>query len=286
MRDIEKDSVGVIGLGIIGRGAAQVLRKAGKKVYVWNRSPKPEPNFLGSPAELAGAAQVIQIFVTDGKALLDVIEQLKPALSQGHVVLNHSTVEPRATVSAYEEVKSTGARFLDSPFTGSKEAAANGALVYYVGGDPALLEEIRPLLSVTAKEILHVGKIGEATLLKIATNMISAATVGVLSEAIGLVAAAGIDPNTLQTAIENNACGSVLTSMKLPSIIARDYEAHFSLKNMFKDAKFALDLAGDYGLELPVLSTTANVMYRAMEQGHGEKDYSAVAISYQNSAGS
>ena len=125
------------------------------------------------------------------------------------------------------------------------------------------------------------GRVGEATVLKIATNMISAATVEVLSEAYGLVTAAGIEPERLQHAIENNACGSVLTSMKLPSIMAQDYDPHFSLKNMFKDAQYALSLAKDLQVELPALSTTANVMYRTMKAGHSEADYSVVARRFQ-----
>ena len=281
MAKSEVDKVGIIGLGIIGNGVAGVLRKENQEVYVWNRSPKPEPNFLGSPGELARIANIIQIFVTDGEALLGVLDQMKDKLTSNHVILNHSTVELQATVEAYKLVKETGAKFLDAPFTGSKEAAANGALVYYVGGEAEVLERVRPILELSAKEIVPIGRVGEATLIKIATNMISAATVGVLSEAYGLVNAAGLNPEVLQNAIEHNACGSVLTSMKLPSIIARDYEPHFSLKNMFKDSKFALELAKDYGLEMPVLSTTANVMFRAMQKGHSEKDYSALAIAFQ-----
>lgn len=281
MAKSEVDKVGIIGLGIIGNGVAGVLRKENQEVYVWNRSPKPEPNFLGSPGELARIANIIQIFVTDGEALLGVLDQMKDKLTSNHVILNHSTVELQATVAAYKLVKEAGAKFLDAPFTGSKDAAANGALVYYVGGEADVLERVRPILELSAKEVVPIGRVGEATLIKIATNMISAATVGVLSEAYGLVSAAGLNPDVLQNAIEHNACGSVLTSMKLPSIIAKDYEPHFSLKNMFKDSKFALELARDYGLEMPVLSTTANVMFRAMQKGHSEKDYSALAIAFQ-----
>ncbi len=275
------ERVGVIGLGIIGKRVADVLRRSDLDIYVWNRTPKSEPNFLGSPAELAQIADLIQIFVTDGDALLSVMDAMRDKLTPDHLILNHSTVEPQATVEAFRIATERRAGFLDAPFTGSKEAAAAGSLVYYVGGDPALLEAARPVLEHSAREILHVGRVGEATVIKIATNMISAATVEVLSEAYGLTTAAGIDPRVLQRAIENNACSSTLTSMKLPAIISGDYDPHFSLKNMFKDSKFALDLANGFGMEVPVLSTTANVMFRAVQKGHGERDFSALALNYQ-----
>lgn len=275
------DKIGIIGLGIIGKGVAETLRKTNCEVYVWNRSPKPEPNFLGSPAEVAQIAKVIQIFVTDGKALYEVLEQMKDSLTPDHLVMNHSTIDPQSSITASELVSATGAQFLDAPFTGSKEAAANGALVYYLGGDNHVVEKARPTLLLSSKEILHVGRVGEASVIKIATNMISAATVEILSEAYGLTTAAGIDPNVLKTAIENNASSSVLTSMKLPTIIDENYEPHFSLKNMFKDSKFALEMAKQMNLEMPVLTTTANVMYRAIQKGDGEEDFSVVAKSYQ-----
>ena len=279
--EAEFNKIGVIGLGIVGKRIADVLRREGRDVYLWNRTAKSEPNFMGSPEEVARLANLIQIYVADGTALLSVLNAMKGSLTSDHIVINHSTVEPQATVEAYKITRELGVGFLDAPFTGSKEAAANGQLVYYIGGDPALLERARSTLELTSQEILYIGKVGEATVIKIATNMISAATVEVLSEAYGLTRAAGIDPAILHQAIENNACGSVLTSMKLPSIIAGDYDPHFSLKNMFKDAKFALDLGTGFGVEMPVLSTAANVMFKTMQKGHGEKDYSVLALNFQ-----
>ena len=144
-----------------------------------------------------------------------------------------------------------------------------------------VLEKVTPVLEVTSKEILYLGRVGEATVLKIATNMITATTVEVLSEAYGLVTAAGINPDSLAQAIEHNACGSALTEMKLPTMIERDYEPHFSLKNMFKDAQYALSLGKSLGVDLPAASTTANIMFRALKNDLGEKDFSVIAERFQ-----
>jgi 3-hydroxyisobutyrate dehydrogenase-like beta-hydroxyacid dehydrogenase len=171
--------------------------------------------------------------------------------------------------------------FLDAPFTGSRLAAEKGALVYYVGGDIKVLDRVRAVLETTAKEILHVGGIGDATVLKVATNMISATTVQVLSEAYALTVAAGIDPEKLAEALQHNAGGSVLTAMKIPAIIAGEYEPHFSLKNMFKDAQIALGIANRQRIDLPALSTTASVMFKGMQKGWSDEDYSVVARHYQ-----
>lgn len=275
------DKVGVIGLGIIGSRAAEVLRNAGYHVYVWNRSPKPEPNFVASPDELAQLAEVIQIFVSNGEALLEVIDQLKGRLTKKHLIISCATVDPDSSKKAAEIVAATEATFLEAPFTGSKVAAEKGALVYYIGGDPKALERARGVLETTAKEILYIGEVGDAAVIKIATNMISATTVEVLAEAFAVTKASGIDPEKFSEALEHNGCASALTAMKLPTIMAEDYEPHFSLKNMFKDAQFALNLANRHRLEVPALSTTASVMFKAIQKGWGESDFSAVAKNYQ-----
>lgn len=276
-----QESVGVIGQGIIGSRVAECLRKAGHQVYVWNRTVKPLPGFLASPGEVADLADVIQIFVGDSEALRSVIAAMKGRLESRHVIIANGTFDPETVASVYEEVRETGAAFLDAPFTGSRLAAEGGSLVYYIGGDSRVLDQVRSVLEASSKSILHLGRVGEASLIKIATNMISAATVGILSEAYGLVAAAGVNPNRLAEALEGNACCSPLVSMKLPGILAQEYEPHFSLKNMFKDAQYALGLGKQLGVAQPVLSTTASVIYRSIQEGRGELDYSVIAANYQ-----
>src|SRR6056297_1171038 len=281
MQNDNVEKVGVIGLGIIGSRIAGVLRESGRQVYVWSRTPRPEPNFLSSPEEMAEMADCIQIFVSNGEALVETVEAMKGSLSKRHLIINNCTADPDSVVEAYEIANEADATFLDAPFTGSREAAGKGALVYYVGGDPAALDLARPILEASSKEILYVGRVGEATVLKLATNMISASTVEVLSEALGLVTAAGIEPTKLGEAISLNACGSPLTEMKLPTMIEENYETHFSLKHMFKDAQYALSLGKRLGIEMPTMSTTASVMFRTMQKGHGEADYSVLAAKYQ-----
>jgi 3-hydroxyisobutyrate dehydrogenase len=149
--------IGILGLGIIGSRVAENVAKAGCSVVSWNRTPKGLPHSVGSPLEVAQGAEVIQLFVRDDEALLSVMKQMSPALTAGHVVLNHATVSPEATHKAAKIAQTAGAAFLDCPFTGSKMAAQNGKLSYYVGGNVAVLERVRPVLEASSANILHVG---------------------------------------------------------------------------------------------------------------------------------
>lgn len=277
-----RKNAGVIGLGIIGSRVAAALRGAGFQTCVWNRTPKPAPNFLGSPAEVAESAEVIQLFVADAAATMEMIEAMAPKLTPGHIVLCHGTIGLEGTLEAARRVGQTGAQFLDAPFTGSKGAAENHQLVYYIGGSESVLESARPVLNASAKSILHIGGVGQAAVVKVATNLISAATAQVLAEALALVKKAGIPAQALADAIAGNAMRSGVTDLKLPKMIEGDYEPHFSVKHMFKDVQLGIQLANKLGLALPATGSVAGALYGVMSHGWGDLDYAAVARAFEN----
>jgi 3-hydroxyisobutyrate dehydrogenase-like beta-hydroxyacid dehydrogenase len=269
--------VGVIGLGIIGSRVAKNLRKKGFEVYVWNRTPKPEPNFVSSPAEVAKTARVIQIFVSNDAAVLQTLTALSPALTTDHLLLIHSTISPETVRKAKEAVASTGAHLVDAPFTGSKGAAENGQIVYYLAGDKVDLERAEPVLEASRKAFVYFSRFGDASLVKIATNMVTAAIVQALTEALTMTERAGIDPAELVTAIENNACRSGVSDFKLKAIIARDFDPNFSLMNMLKDSRLALDLAKSLGVQLPLAETVHQVLAEADSKGWSQQDFAVAS---------
>ena len=242
--------IGVIGLGIIGRGVAAHLRRKGFAVFVWNRSPRPVPNFVGSPGELANLCDFIQIFVSDDEALLQIVEQLNADLAPRHIVFAHSTVAPDSMRAAAGIVESQRARFIEASFTGSKVAAEKGELVYYVGGTDTALREARPILEASSKEIVKIGAVGEASAIKIATNMITAASVQAAAEALALVQVLGVPLEKFIEAMRANASYSTTLAMKLPKMLERDFEPHFSVKHMLKDMEIANQIALSRYLDL------------------------------------
>src|ERR1700756_1819879 len=144
-------NVGLIGLGIIGTRVMESLRRKGFHVFVWNRTPRPIPNFVGAAAEVAEMCDYIQLFVSDDDALLDIIHQIAPVLASRHIVLAHPTVAPHSMRAAADIVERRGARFIEAPFTGSKTGAEKGELVYYVAGEEGALREARPILEASGK---------------------------------------------------------------------------------------------------------------------------------------
>jgi len=275
-RTIRK-SVGIIGLGIIGRRVADHLRHQGLSVFVWNRTPKPVPNFVGSPSELAQTCNYLQIFVSDDDALMRMIQAISMSLTPRHIVIAHPTVSPDTMREAAAVVERRGARLVEAPFTGSKLGAEKGQLVYYVAGDEAAINEVRPLLQASSKAIVNIGEIGEASIIKIATNMVTAASVQGAAEAMAIIHYSGIPLEKFVDALKHNASNSATLDLKVPQIIAADFGPHFSVKHMLKDMQIANRLGRHFDLDLTVAGATRDRLLDEARQGRGDDDYSSIA---------
>jgi 3-hydroxyisobutyrate dehydrogenase-like beta-hydroxyacid dehydrogenase len=275
-----RKNVGVLGLGIIGQRVVENLRERGFHVFVWNRTPRPVPNFVGSPAEVAELCDYVQIFVSDDDALLQMVQRMTPNLTANHVVMAHCTVSPDTMRAAAEIVERRNGKLLDCPFTGSKNAAEKGELVYYVGGDEAALLRVRPILEASSKEIIEIGKVGDATTIKVATNMITAASVQAAAEALALVSKSGLSPEKFAAAMRNNGSNSSTLDMKLPMMMEGNFEPHFSVKHMLKDVVIATRLARAFGIEFGATDASRHGLTEEMRQGRGDADYSSLFRQY------
>jgi len=280
MANRTRKNIGVLGLGIIGQRVVDNLRERGFHVFVWNRTPRPVPNFVGSPAEVAELCDFIQIFVSDDDALLQMVQRMTPNLTAHHIVMAHCTVSPDTMRAAAEIVERRGAQLLDCPFTGSKGAAEKGELVYYVGGDEAALRQVRPILEASSKEIIEIGRVGDATTIKVATNMITAASVQAAAEALALVSKSGLAPEKFAAAMRNNGSYSATLDMKLPMMMEGNFEPHFSVKHMLKDVVIATRLARGFGIEFGATDASRHGLTEEMRQGRGDADYSSLSRQY------
>lgn len=268
--------IGVLGLGLIGSRVAVRVREAGMPLCVWNRTTRSFENLpppVAEPAEVARQSDILQVFVADDEALESTVNALLPALEAGHVVLSHATVAPATVRRLAGAVADRGAAFLDAPFTGSRDAAAQGQITYYIGGNAAALERATPALAPSARSILPVGEVGQASALKLATNIMAAAAAVSLAEAIQLLQANGVDPHLLVTALEANAARSGVTDLKLPCMLEGDFAPRFSSRNMRKDMRLAADLAAPAhrALTRALLET----FEAACRQGFADEDFAA-----------
>ena len=268
---------GVLGLGLIGSRVAARLQSAGIPLAVWNRTPREFdglPALSVDPAAVAREADILQIFVADDEALCSTVRAMLPAVRRGHILISHATVAPQTVRELAAEVSAAGAAFLDAPFTGSRDAAAQGQITYYVSGSSDALERARPILEVSAKAILPIGEIGDASAVKLATNIMAAAAAVSLAEAIELLRANNVDPQVLVAALENNAARSGVVDLKLPCMLRNEFAPRFSARNMRKDLRLARDHAAPPHRALT--KSMLDLYEQACAQGLADEDFAAV----------
>ena len=265
--------ISVLGLGIIGSAWAKNLISDGHAVRCWNRTPKTFPNFYTSIQDAIEGSEVIFIIVSDPPAVQSILEMIQAKLGPGVLVIQSSTISAKWTRLFAEQVQRTGALFLEAPFTGSKLAAEQRQTVYYLGGSPDVVKKARPVLEPLSSAILYIGPLGSASSLKLAMNVNIAGVAQTLCESLTMCRAAGIPDEVYFNALARNASHSGVSDLKNPKLSQRDYSPQFSLKNMSKDLRLALETAADLSVSLEQTEHLNKIYDRGMSAGWADDDF-------------
>jgi len=276
----QKNRVGVIGLGQVGSKVSAGLRSAGFSVYVWNRSPRAEPNFLGSAIEVADLCDTIQLFVPDDAALDGVIRMITAALRPRHVIIASTTVTPSTARGLGAIVESAGARYVDAPFAGCRADAEARKLVYYVGGTESAIKDATPVLQATSRSIVPVGAVGDASLLKLSLQMLMAVTLEGMAEALSFVRAGGLKPEALLDALEADPTRSEFVSEKLSAMVKGNFEGGMPIRHLFRDLQLALKISGS-NPGVPASGVVAGLLFGAMKRGWANSDGAIISRAFE-----
>jgi len=235
---------------------------------------------VADPATATAEAEVIVSYLRDEVAVREIFSLIRGALDESKTFINHSTIDPDTTIWLDRQCREIGCGFLDAPFTGSRDAAAGGNLVYYVAGDPDLLEKHRSFLEITSREILYLGQPPAATVVKVTTNLATAAAVQALTEALEISRRYGVDPRAWHDAAKLNGCYAPVMGMKVPTLLEDDYTPHFSAENMAKDTQYAMQLANESGVTADLNHLTWSRLFEA-ELRDASEDFSATIRQHQ-----
>src|SRR5262245_21098020 len=283
--------VAFLGLGIMGRGMATNLVKAGNEVTVWNRTPGKDAEGArlgGTPAEAAADAEVVWLCVSDTEAVREVLlseNGVQRPLREGMVVVDSSTISPFAEKEFAERVRQRGAEYVDAPVTGSKIAAESGQLIFMAGGEAATIERLQPLFRAMGKEVRHMGGLGQGQAAKLAMNLMIALIYEGFGEALVLAEKLGVDPEKLLGLIQASMVRSGVVDYKAPFILRRDFSPNFPLRLMHKDIRLMLDAARELRVKLPGLETVEEIYDVAAEEGLDDLDYAATLTLLEKWAG-
>ncbi len=269
------ETVGFIGLGIMGRGMVQNLMDKGFEVVVWNRTASRMDVFVtngataaASPKDVAERCDIIMLCVSDTPDVEAVIKDdtgVLYGLSDGKLVIDHSTISPHATMDLAKLVNEKNAHWLDAPISGGSEGAAKGTLSIMVGGDEQQFARAKPYLEAFGKTITHVGQQGSGQMVKLVNQILVVVNCLAVSEAMMFAQAGGLNLEATLSAVEGGAAGSWMLSNRGNQMIAREFDPGFTIDLQQKDLRLVLEAADQLGI--PVLATSLIFnLYRTLQQ--------------------
>ena len=279
--------IGFIGLGIMGSRMAANLLKKGHELVVYNRTKQKAGPLIAAgaawaptPADVAKQVTVIITMLAKPDAVAET------ALIGKYGFLNHladnslwidcSTVSPSFSKLMANEAKQRKVRFLDAPVTGSRGPAQQGQLLFFVGGEKADMEEVRPLLEAMGRAVYHIGGYGMGTSMKMVGNLILAQTMVAFSEAIVLGESLGIPKDLLFNTLLSSPVAPPFLSMKREKLESGNFETDFPLQWMHKDTQLVAETAYEAGVAIPATNAVKEIYALAVRKGLGEQDFSAV----------
>ena len=285
--------VGVIGLGAMGNGMAQSLRRAGYSVHVFDVRADAATAFAAeggtactSQAELGAACEVVFSVVVNAEQTESVLfgtsnasgsTGVAASMKPGSLFAMCSTVAPALAVDFEKRVTAKGLLFLDSPISGGAARAASGEMTMMTAGPEAAYDKCEAMLNAMAAKVYKLGSAAPAgTTVKMINQLLAGVHIAAAAEAMALGIKAGADPAMLYEVISNSAGSSWMFQNRVPHILAGDYTPLSAVNIFIKDLGIVLDSAKKLPFPLPLTSSAHQMYLAAAAHGHGLEDDAAV----------
>ncbi len=279
-------NLGFIGLGVMGGQMVNRLLSQGHAVTGYNRTRSKAEwliergmRWAGSPREIAAAADVVFIMVTNAAALTAVTDGpngLLAALRADQTVIDMSTVSPAFSRCVAAKVRAKGADMIDAPVSGSVVTLQQGKLSVMVGGRPETFERVKPLLEDIGPKVTYVGDNGLALTLKIAVNLSLAVQMLAFSEGVLLAEKSGIARATAVDVLTHSTVASPMVQYRGPFVLRLPDEAWFDVNMMQKDMLLALELGRQLDVPLPTSAVANEFLTAARGMGLEKQDFAVV----------
>ena len=294
MGDIMK--IGFIGLGIMGKPMVKNLLKAGHEVVAYDivaenlQAAVCDGAKAGkNAAAIAAECPVVITMLPNSPHVKTVVMEKDGVLEgakAGLILIDMSSIAPLASKEICEACKKKGVRMLDAPVSGGEPKAIDGSLSIMVGGDKALFEEMKPILSCMGASIVLCGDVGAGNTTKLANQMIVAGNIAVLAEALTLAKKAGVDPETVFQAIKGGLAGSTVMNAKAPMMIEGNFKPGFRIDLHIKDLNNALETGHKIGAPMFLTANVQEMFEILHADGCGSDDHSGLAKYYAKVSGS
>jgi 2-hydroxy-3-oxopropionate reductase len=282
------DTIGFIGLGVMGRPMARNLLKRGFDLVVHNRSQGPVEQLVAggassatSPADVAGRARCIITMLPDGPDVERVLTSANgvfSALQPDSVIVDMSTIAPTTARRLATAARDLGAALLDAPVSGGEIGAIDGTLSIMVGGEAQALERARPVLAAMGnpERIVHVGPSGAGQICKACNQLVIGGTLASVGEAFALARKSGVDPAKVRAALLGGFAASRVLEVHGERLLHKNFTPGFSARLYRKDLTIVMDALREAQAPAPVTAIVQQLLTALIAHGHEALDYSAL----------
>jgi len=277
--------LGFIGIGLIGKPMVLRLLAAGHEVTVWNRSRDKLAPVLekgakpaGSPAEVASAAEIVMMCVTDQKAAEEVLFG-KDGIVHGSskLVIDFSSIAPASAVESSRRLKEKGIHLVDAPVSGGVAGAEKGTLAIMAGGRAEDIERARPIVMHLAQRFTRMGESGAGQATKLCNQVIVGSLIAVIAEAVRLAEASGVDSKMLAEALKGGFADSLPLQIFGARMASRTFDPILGASSiMLKDLDNAAAVAKERSVTMQVAAAAADVYRQHGARGHGDRDIATI----------
>ncbi len=280
--------IAFLGLGIMGTGMVRNLVSSGHRVTTWNRSDRALPPEIEASGGFTRASSigeavvdkpVVMICVTGPEAQNDIYhgpDGLLASLSAGTIVADATTTDPELTASLAVEVAECGGKYLDCPVFGSRNEAWNGELDVVCGGERSVYDQMVPLLDIVSKTHHYMGLTPKGAQMKLIGNLLVAAQIVSVGEALGLAKKVGVGADSLLGVLKVADYSSGVVVGTAGASLNGDFSPNFYLKHMLKDARLIGAFARAQGVPTPAAALGAELYQMAANMGLGDLNASGL----------
>jgi 2-hydroxy-3-oxopropionate reductase len=288
---VARDTIGFVGLGIMGRPMATNLLAAGYEVTVHSRSPGPVEELVAAgakradgPAAVASGSDVTITMLPDTPDVELVLVGPGGVLegaSEGSLVIDMSSIDPGPTRAMATAFGSRGIAMLDAPVSGGERGAIDATLSIMIGGDADAVARAMPVFAALGRNIVHVGSSGAGQITKACNQLVVASTIEAVAEAIVLAERSGVDPAKVREALLGGFAGSKILEVHGQRMLDRTFDPGFRIRLHRKDARIVEEAAAATGTPIPAFAVVADQLQRAVDAGDGELDHSGLFIELE-----
>lgn len=273
-------SVGVIGLGNMGRGIAKNIAKAGHDLLVWDVDETAHNRFsdiarVTPPEEMAAEADIVIFVVPGSEQIDDILEPMLENAAPNLILWDFTTSDPVYTKKLAARAKDAGVSYMDAGMTGGgAKGADDGTMTLMIGGPTQVLEQSRPVLDACAGELIHLGPSGAGHTMKVVHNLITHTNFLACSEAGRLAEAAGIDLADMIKVFNAGNARSFISERRFPDhILSNTWDGRSRIFNLRKDVGMAVALSKELGSPMRIGHQTLAWIDAAVQAGMEDEDF-------------